>query len=227
MPSLPYAITDRGEIAWDKPQRNSSAPVHSICGYGHTVTASYWSDSGAESMSVELRLNGASPDIVKIGQTFPDQDGSPYVIVDRREHGKDTFAAVTVTVVREDVHAKAMEDMERARRRIASRNAALRDPRLPRVKDLAKEAIGRAARGWYSDVYLDEDDGEVYTGGPTSMGFQTQMRQDNMTVLYRSMGENDHSALRDGRELHEIAVSAVEALHEREGEMREAVDCAA
>ena len=124
MPSLPYTIADtgplKGILVWDEPETNATGPVHSICGHDYTVDACYRSDSGSDIMAIRIRLNGAPPDIVKIGQTFPDIDGTPYVIVGRMEYDLDTLKAIDITAAREDVYLKAMEDVERVKRRAAS-----------------------------------------------------------------------------------------------------------
>ena len=122
-PYLPYFITDRGELEWDIPDTNPTAgPFHSICGHDHTIDALYMTDSGSDIMRIVIRLNGASPDIVQVGQTFPDVDGSPYIIVEKWNRRDDDFEAVVVTAAREDVHLKAMEYLERAKAQ-ASRKA--------------------------------------------------------------------------------------------------------
>lgn len=124
--SLPYFIDGRGELAWDIPDTNPSGTVHSICGYGHTVDASYMSDSGSDIMRVVIRLNGAPLDAVQVGQAFPDQDGGPYVIVEKWEHCIDEFEAVVVTAAREDVYLKAMECLASVKAGMPPRKAGIR-----------------------------------------------------------------------------------------------------
>ena len=64
-------------------------------------------------IKIDVRLNGAPPEAVKVGQTIPDQDGGPYVIVEARAHGAGTFEAVEVKAVREDVYLEAVESLGR------------------------------------------------------------------------------------------------------------------
>lgn len=222
MPSFPsYTITDSAELVWAEPEHKGPAAVHTLVGYGHSVDASYWSDSGSDLIEIDIAPTGLDEQVFGVGQGIPDLDGGPYVIVDVQEYEEGPDMRTRIIAAREDVHGRAAEELERAKASLRMRRRALNDPRLGQVKDLVRKAIGQTGPGWYSDVVLDEDDGELRVGGPTSMGFQTSLRQDNLVVLYRCMEDIDSGVLLDGRELHKVAVSAVEALLEREDELKE------
>ena len=114
-PSPIYTLPDDGSgPVWAEANTVESAPVHSIVGFGHIVDAAYWSKGGDLIAKIDVRLNGAPSDAVKVGQTIPDQDGCPYVVVEAREHGAGPFAAVEAKAVREDVYLEAMDYIERA-----------------------------------------------------------------------------------------------------------------
>lgn len=222
MPSSPsYTITDSAELVWSEPEHKGPAPVHTLVGYGHSVDASYWSDCGSELIEIDIAPTGLDEQVFGVGQAIPDIDGGPYVIIGVQEYGQGPHERTRITAAREDVHDKAVEELERARASLRMRRRAHDDPRLEQVKELCRKAIEQTGSGWYSDVFLDEGDGELRVGIPTSTGFQTHKRQDNLVVLYRCMEGNSHGALHDGRKLHEIAVSAVETLLEREDELKE------
>ena len=185
---------------------------------GNRVEASYWSDAGDDLAKIEIRLLGTPVDAVRVGQSIPDQDGNSYVIVEAAPHGRGGFEAVCLKAARLDVHDAAVASLERAADEYKSRRAAVSDARLARVKKMIKRAIEQTSSGWYSDVYFDSSDGELHQGRTVSTGFQTHPRQDGLCVIYRCIECNDDGALRDGRELHELAVSAVQELRRYEAE---------
>ena len=218
-PPSPYRIAGSPPaLVWGEPAVNSSATVRDLFNGDEHVRGSYWSDAGSALARIDIRLNGTPSDAIEVGHSIPDLGGSQYVIVEAIPHGSEAFKAVRVKAVRRGVYAAAAASLDRAADEHRSRRAAMSDPRLDRVKKLIKRAIEQTSSGWYSDVYFDSSDGELDVGGPCSTGFQTHRRQDGLCVIYRTIEGNDYEVLRDGRELHEQAVSAVQELRRYEAE---------
>ena len=189
------------------PVRLSSAPVRTIRGHGHALTASFWSPVGDPTIAVSVRTWGVGDDTFAAGQTIDDTDGNPYTIIDVRYTGDGAFREAHLTAARPDV----IDAYDAGRAADAEADAIARDPRVPTVKALIRQAVDQTAGGWYSDVYADSD-GNLQVGVPTSTGFQTHPRQDGKHVVARIIGGNVDG--RDGRTIHALALSAVGALRQ-------------
>ena len=190
-----------------RPVRVAPAPVRDLHGHGYTLPATYWSPVGDQAIAIEVRLAGAPADIIHVGQSIDDLAGNPYIVHDVGRLGEGAFMSLYVTAITPAL-AAAVDAARRAAdedRRIAN------DPRLPRVKELVREAIDRTATGWYVDVYLGED-GDLHVGNRVSTGFRTHPRQDGLHVIFRA--EADYAAFEDGRMLHRFALGAVAELRD-------------
>lgn len=105
-----YSV-DNGVVDWGSPYRETIY-VHSVVGHGRAIRAEYWSEPGDRTMSVVVALEGAPLDILKVGDSFPDHNGTPYVIVEASNWNKD---GALVYLARADLYRKAMEEAERQR----------------------------------------------------------------------------------------------------------------
>lgn len=114
-----YSVDDSG-VSWGSPYRNTIY-VHSVVGHGRAIRAEYWAEPGDRTMSVVVALKGAPLDILKVGESFPDQNGTPYVIVEASGRNKD---GALLYVARADVYRRAMDELKCAKAQAASRGAA-------------------------------------------------------------------------------------------------------
>ena len=184
---------------------NGSGEVRTIVdgASGHRLSATYWSRPGKPVISIHVRTAFHPVGLFYPGQTIPDTEGTMYVIADVREPDdrSDSFREARLTAVRQDLWdaEQSRIEAEAEYRRTAA------DPRLPELRRLLRQAVDRTGMGWYTDVYLDEEDGLLKVGCPVSTGFRTHARQDDCHVLYRVEAES---------RIHEIPDMAIAAVGE-------------
>lgn len=102
---------DNGAVSWGSPHRDTIY-MHSVVGHGRAIRAEYWAEPGDRTMSAVVALEGAPLDILKAGDSFPDHNGTPYVIVKASDWNK---GEALVYLARADVYRKAMEEAKRQR----------------------------------------------------------------------------------------------------------------
>ena len=127
-----YTITGEGKLTWAYPTTNDKVRVGAIHCCGHRATAVYGSDPGAEIIRIDVPLLTAPMmNFSGARQRLSDSDGTAYVI--RNVEEDDSFTWAKVIAVREDVHAKAMDELAHAKiqhiRRLEAMNPSLKQER--------------------------------------------------------------------------------------------------